>query len=81
MAALLALALCCLVLPTLGGSDLSSPPFSQLIVNNRRQGGKKWTQKPMHTDEPLLQSYPSHVGVAAVGAEKRLAEVKFEILL
>ena len=25
----------------------------------------------MHTDEPLLRSYPSHVGVSAVGAEKK----------
>ena len=30
--------------PSPGGSDLSSPPSSQLIENNRRQGGKKWTQ-------------------------------------
>ena len=33
----------------------------------------------MHTDEPLLRSYPSHVGVAAVGAEKKRG--KFESLL
>ena len=34
----------------------------------------------MHTDEPLLRSYPSHVGVAAVGAEKT-GQGKFESLL
>ena len=32
----------------------------------------------MYTDESLLQTYPSHVGVAPVGAEKKEAEVIWE---